>query len=548
MQPSWTFDPIEFILATRRVKHFLKVLIVWAVAGAAARASTLDTTGVTVLRATTTNLNGAGVRVGQAEAQSGANDWQVNPGNSQVTQPVGLFTYHLSNPPYLTVVTTNAFPNALGVESGHADGVAGGFYGIAGGVATNVSHVDNYEANTMVAYYVGYTATPHTIQERIVNQSFTFGSVDTNADQAYDNYAAQNGVLFVSGAGFRGQPVFTPATGYNGIGVGIAGVTDSPTGPTPDGRSKPDIIAPNPLDPQTSWAAPQVAGAAAVLMQAGTRGDGGSDTNSATDIRTVKALLLNGAVKPSDWTNSFSHPLHARYGAGVLNVFNSYKQLAGRRQTNIVSATVSAGSAHPPTGATNTIPVLSAWDLGSLTSQAHPAMDAVNHYYFNVTNATSNAPFTATITLAWNRQSGKTAINDLNLFLYDTANSNLITCSTSVVDNVEHLFIPRLPQGRYDLQVWKSGATAFVTGSETYALAWEFFSETATTTLSGNNLVVSWPVYPDGYVVESTTGLSPPQSWSTAGIPAPAITNNHEVVTIAISPSVTNRFFRLRRP
>src|SRR5581483_5960318 len=107
------------------------------------------------------------------------------------------FTYYLSNPPYLTVTTTDAFPNSLGFESGHADEVAGNFYAMGSGIATNVLHVDNYEANTFVVYYVGYTgAAAHPIAERIVNQSFTFGAVDTNADQAYDNYAAQNGVLF----------------------------------------------------------------------------------------------------------------------------------------------------------------------------------------------------------------------------------------------------------------------------------------------------------------------------------------------------------------
>ena len=66
-------------------------------------------------------------------------------------------------------------------------------------------------------------------------------------------------------------------------------------------------------------------------MQAALRGDGGSDTNSAFDIRTIKALLLNGAVKPADWTNIAPSPLDTRYGAGVLNVLNSYEQLAGGR-------------------------------------------------------------------------------------------------------------------------------------------------------------------------------------------------------------------------
>jgi len=532
------------------VRHLLKALTVWIVAGAVADGATLlDTTGVTALRGTTTNLDGTGVRVGQVEAQSGSGDWQVNPNSSRVKQPTNAFTYFLSNPPYLVVITTNTFPNTLGIESGHADGVADYFYGVSNGIVTNVLHIDNYEANTFIVYYVGYTAaTTHPIAERVVNQSFTFGSVDSNADQAYDNYAAQNSVLFVSGAGFRGQPVYTPATCYNGIGVGVAGVSDSPTGPTSDGRSKPDLVAPNPVDPQTSYTTAEVSGAAALLMQAGARGDGGGDTNSATDIRTVKALLLNGAVKPADWTNSFSNPLHARYGAGVLNVFNAYKQLAGQRQTNFVPITISSGAAHPPTGASNTIPVLSAWSLGNITSLAHPPTDAVNHYYFNVTDGMSNAPFTATITLAWNRQSGRATVNDLNLYLYNAANSNLVTCSTSIVDNVEHLYVPRLSPGRYDLQVWKSGVNGFVTGSETYALAWEFFCESANVTKSGTNVIVSWPVYPDGFVVESTINLSPPQTWSTAGIPAAVITNNQKVVTINISPTVTNQFFRLRRP
>jgi len=102
----------------------------------------------------------------------------------------------------------------------------------------------------------------------------------------------------------------------------------------------------------TSISTPQVAGAAADLMQAALRGDGGSNTNAAFDMRTIKALLLNGAVKPLGWTNSNSSPLDARYGAGVVNVFNAYEQLAGGKHGFIASTTVGTGGAHPPTGAT----------------------------------------------------------------------------------------------------------------------------------------------------------------------------------------------------
>ena len=216
------------------------------------------------------------------------------------------------------------------------------FMACPGGVATNVTHVDNYDANYFVRF-PHYLVRPPTDRvavlgqyDPVVNQSFIFCNADythspatgTTIDSAYDNYAAQYKTLFVSGVGNGGAGRYPPATCYNGIGVGAYGGGSS-TGPTLDnGRAKPDITAPA---SETSYSTPQVAGAAAVLMQAGLRGDGGSDTNSAADIRTVKALLLNGAIKPADWTNGAASPLDARYGAGVLNVFNSYKQLAGRQ-------------------------------------------------------------------------------------------------------------------------------------------------------------------------------------------------------------------------
>ena len=382
----------------------------------------------------------------------------------------------------------------------------------------------------------------------MVNQSFTYGKYDTNMDQIYDNYAADNGVLFVTGAGPNGSPVYSPATCYNGMGVGVSDNSNTPYGPTPDGRSKPDIIAPGTLpDPSvTSYTTPQVAGAAALLMQAGTRGDGGSDTNSATDIRTVKALLLNGAIKPVGWTNviwtnSARLVLDTNYGTGVLNVFNSYKQLAGQKQTNFVSASVSAGAAHPPTKATNTIGVLSGWNFNTNTSSS--SLDAVDHYYFNATNGVSNATFTATATLVWNRQQNKSSINNLYLFLYNAANSNLVAVCTSDVDNVQHLFVPKLPQGRYDLQVLKKGGS-YVSASETYALAFEFFSTPLNIARSGTNVVLKWPIYPAGFVLQAATNLAAPV-WNTNN-PAPSVTNNQNYVVLNVTNR--NRFFQLWRP
>jgi hypothetical protein len=533
-----------------------------------ARAQYLDEVGVTTLRAVTTNLDGTGIRVAQAEANNGdtngifhgTNSWEVNP--VAVGQPTALFTYTSA------LGTSTSFTNGVGDESTHADAVGIFFYGTTNqysadpsvaGVATNVVHVDNFEAD----YFYNQIVAPATanINDRVVNQSYIFGYVTTNnsppagyitvgtqqsLDSQFDDYAAKYSTLFVSGAGNNGPSsgtVAPPSTGYNGISVGAYGSTISSVGPTVDnGRCKPDITSPG-LAGLTSFSTPYVAGAAAVLMQAGLRGDGGSSTNAAADIRTVKALLLNGAVKPADWTNSTPSPLDYRYGAGVFNVFNSYEQLAGGRQGYIASVSVTTNSPHLPTGATGTVGVLSGWDFNTNTSSA--TTDGVKHYYFNATNDVNTALFTATATLVWNRHTNQTSINNLDLFLYDAISSNLVACSTSHVDNVEHLWLPQLPQSRYDLQVLKHGGTT-VTTNETYALAWTFFSQSLNITTSGTNVTIAWPVYPAGFLVQATADLSPPTIWTTNNLPVPVIANGSNYIFLnATNPA---QFFQLSWP
>lgn len=528
---------------------------------ATACAQYLDEIGVTTLRVVVTNVDGTGIRVAQPEANNGdtngifhgTNSWEVNP--AAVGQPLARFTYTSE------LGTSTSFTNGVGDESGHADAVGIFFYGTTNqfsadpsiaGVATNVAHVDNFEANYFFDNIIGAPISAN-INDPVVNQSYIFGYVpgqvsvaeQQQLDTLYDDYAAQYNTLFVSGAGNDGPnngTVAPPSTCYNGISVGAYGSSISSVGPTEDnGRCKPDITTPG-LAGLTSFSTPYVSGAASVLMQAGLRGDGGTSTNAAADIRTVKALLLNGAVKPANWTNVAPSPLDFRYGAGVLNVFNSYEQLAGGKHGYIVSTSVTTNSAHPPTGAPGTIGVLSGWDFNTNTSSA--TTDGVKHYYFNVTNGVNNARFTAAATLVWNRQKNQTDINNLDLFLYDALSSNLVVCSTSVVDNVQHIFLPQLPQGRYDLQVWKAGGN-FVSSNETYALAWTFFSQNLTAQISGTNLILSWPVYPAGFAVAATTNLSAP-NWSTNNFPPPVFANGKNQITL----SVTNpaQFFRLQTP
>jgi Subtilase family len=102
-----------------------------------------------------------------------------------------------------------------------------------------------------------------------------------------DNYAATFGTIFASGVG-NGGPPNSPATCYNGMGVAAFGGASS-VGPTLDGRSKPDITAPANV---TSYSTPLVTGGASIVVQAA------GTTANGNDPRTVKALLLNGAIKP----------------------------------------------------------------------------------------------------------------------------------------------------------------------------------------------------------------------------------------------------------
>ncbi|MGZ5545119.1 MAG: hypothetical protein ACXWIU_10630 [Limisphaerales bacterium] len=311
----------------------------------------------------------------------------------------------------------------------------------------------------------------------------------------------------------------------------------SSVGGTPDGRAKPDLCAPG---QETSFSTPYVSAAATILLQAAARGDAGNGTGS-SDVRTIKALLMNGAVKPSNWIHTASMPVDATHGtgAGILNIFNSYKQMAGGAHHAIETTSVATGAAHPPGGNSANEPALVGWDYGTITTTAQ---DSIAHYYFNL--PATNGNYTLTATLAWNRALSTTSINDLDLFLYRVSSGTQVALSTSSIDNVEHIYMPSLPPGRYDLQVLKNSGTKSITPTETYALAYESFVIALNVSYQSGNLVITWPLYPNGFILEVTPSLSPPITW-TALTNAMVISNNSYRVTVN-SPSGMS-YYRLRR-
>ena len=481
---------------------------------ASVQAQDRGTIGVTLLVLEDPTLTGSGVRMAQVEA--GFPNWEVNSTN---IQPAAVFNYYGSNG------TTTAFPNSLGLESDHADEVGALLYGPQG-VVPGISIVDNYEGN----YFENDLLVPGlSIPALLINQSFVNTSANAQqqaqGDNFFDNYAAQHSVLFISGAG-NGGAVDSPGSCYNGLGVGAYGGASS-VGPTPDnGRCKPDITAPAGA---TSFSTPQVSGAAAILWQAANRGDGGAGTTSiATAPKTIKALLLNGAVKPADWTNSTVNPFDFRYGSGILNVFNSWYQLkSGRVAQGQTSNTKLIG-----------------WDNATITVQ--PGVAAINHYYFQIPAGAGQSSLLST-TLVWEKHAQSTSINNLDLNLYHTEDNSLAASSQSQVDNVQHLFIPGLRAGAYDLQVVSSAPDGILpfSASENYALALSLTSGTLTIQQNGNGIQLVWPLYPAGSVLQEVTSLGTGMDWTNPNSPA-TIVNGQNVVTL--TGLGATMFFRLAVP
>lgn len=499
------------------------VLLLFGLLNSATAASDAETTGLVAMRRERPAIVGTGISVAQPEAGGVDKTFEVNP----ALNPAVFFTWTSE------FGSSTNFTNSVGLESSHANGVATQFYSTAPvGVAPGVARVDSYDAE----YFINDIIVPQTaIAARVVNQSFV---TDSPVNPFYDAYAARYNVLFVSGT--QNAPEIappSPGSAYNGLSVGIISESGmSSIGPTPDGRAKPDLVAPHSCC--ASFSTPQAAGAAALLLQAAAADEGGVNTASiATNSTVIKALLINGAVKMTNWTNGFRRPLDARYGAGVLNMYNSDLQLRGQRHAASATNSVALNAAHPPTGATNTVASPRGWDFSTIQSAVLD--DRVAHYYFQL--PTNSAAHSATATLVWKKGTG--TLTNLELFLYETTSNTLVTCSTSSVDNVEHLFVAKLPAGRYDLQVLMRGGA--LAGPESYALAFDFSPMQLAAGLSGTNIVVSWPASPAGFTLQTATSLVAPVTWQNLAAGSSILSNAMNTVTV---PASSAQFFRLFRP
>ncbi len=485
---------------------------VFAVPVVARATTTFQLIGLSELQAVAPSINGSGVHVAQVEASDSSTTLNAFEPNPAALNTDSAFTFIDSSGN-----VSNTYNSAY--ASGHAQTVAALFYGGAGaGVAPDVASVAVYAESYYFDTLYDDTAPINSsvgAAPAVVNQSFIYSgaSAGTSAylDQIWDNYAAQYNTLFVSAIG-DGQTTATttpsyinpPADMYNGLAVGAytgsGGTPSTWVGPTWDGRSAPDLIAPGSA---TSYTAPLVSGAAALLIQAGDENIGGAGTAAAaTDIRTVKAVLLNSATKLPGWTNSYTvnsstytylaaaavttTPLDPRYGAGMVNIYNAYENLAGGEHSYSAATSTPAGSAAitaPAVSFTGSkVTALTGWNLASIS--ASTSTNSVENYDFSLPGTSINS-WDLTATLTWNKNYNASGINHLLLFLLNSSGQE-VAASTSMVDNLQQINIDSglgltaLAPGQYDLAVEMLGGSNMISTSDTYALAWNFLDPVST--------------------------------------------------------------------
>jgi subtilisin family serine protease len=284
-----------------------------------------------------------------------------------------------------------------------------------------------------------------------------------------DLLAESYGIIVVASIGNgidAHSPVFYPGAGANIIGVGVVDSVNtedlatnlanfalaypehSSTGPTGDGRCKPDIVAPgnclvaalndpNSYEPTgngSSFSTPVVAGVVGLLVQKARENPDLSPAISPNGGNCViKAILMNSATKLPYWhkgelqtDDDDVSPLDYVQGAGMVNAVGAYEHLI-------------AGLSKP-----GNVPTIG-WDLNLLDKIQTPQ----NIYEIRIDEPADKV---ITATIAWNRHYNteypfepapeKNCNLRLELRPVDPGNPNIKPIySDSSVDNVEHIHV-----------------------------------------------------------------------------------------------------------
>lgn len=404
--------------------------------------------GYTALRARigATLENGAGVVVAISEAEAGAT--ATVPGRYMPDVNHGQFT----GKTITNVTDTN------GGVSGHATSVARFYFGNVDSIAGGVTQVRAFSAGDWVINRTGAgTATAPPVPDfSIMNASWVdrFNSPTTPADAAIilrhvDYLIDRNETIVIGGTDNMGGLPKLLAPSYNSIIVGRTSGTHA-AGMTSFygvGRNRPDLVAPA---TSTSVATAMVSSAATVLHQKLAQVE-------LPRSEVVRAVLMAGATKQEflTWDRNPLRPLDEVFGAGELNVDNSYRILEGGQF---------AGTANSPLGLVGP----NGWDYQ--TGVGEPI-----YYEFEVP---ADACWQdVSIMVCWNANIEDSdpspvfvpieQVANLDLRLYD-ATQNLIDSSEATVGNVEHIYQTQLTPNRYIIEV----ASDSVAIPNDFGIAW----------------------------------------------------------------------------
>ena len=382
---------------------------------------------------------------------------------------IGGFAYgpDTANPEFTGKTITDVSGIGTGF-SGHATTVGGLFFGNTRSIAPGVTDIESYEAVDYLTDVLefGSGGIPDVQSTRVQSNAWVGSTGDPVVDAnmlARLDFAIDrddfSSVVGMNNGGGGTVPLL--GFGFNSIAVGltsgshVSGPTTTPGyGP---GRDKPDIVAPalGPGADRTSWATGQSASAIAMLHEVGA----GTDTDSVRS-EPMKAIVMAGATKTEfggAWAHSSTDPLDATYGAGELNVWNSY-------------AILTAGQQEGTTGLEPLSPSsITGWDYEMSLSPASP-----RHYNLEIPDGQTATEFSAS--LNWNVEitdlNGQDAPSftfaNMDLRLYDSSTAfkgSLLSESISTDHNLEHLYLTNLDAGVYTLEV-------ITDSDQDFGLAW----------------------------------------------------------------------------
>jgi hypothetical protein len=446
---------------------------------------------------------GTAVPVMQVEVpvQVGADlAWMPNPGNAEFTGKT-------------LTDRSSGLPN---LYSGHAEAVAKTFFGTLSSTAPAVTSIDVYNANSWLGS--GFLKTPVSgngsqplfSSARVANHSWVGTTNDPQNGTTYDAPALRrldwviqrDEFTTVVGLANGGSNLPLMASTFNAIAVGrtdaghamgtpLVGLTTYDTVYVA-GRAKPDVVAPA---VSTSLATPIVSAAAALLIETA-HANPGLSTDPVTQSTTsragaviynaeraavIKAALMAGALRTTSGNvaapditdyreavgNQTANGLDRRFGAGQVNIANSYRIIVAGEQNSLQDYAAGGGAV----GARG-------FDYDPRFGGSSGANDVAT---YNLPVQPVDMQFS--FALAWNLKIHGGSINyfnstttfyNLDARLYDVTNPVspvLDASSASTIDNTENIHV-NLTAGRaYQVQVVRPASQA--TFDWPYAVAWQ---------------------------------------------------------------------------